>query len=367
MIDHFLGSIGYANFLIVLTILIFVHELGHFLAARWAGVKVEVFSIGFGKEIVGFNDKHGTRWRISLLPLGGYVKMLGEMASVSKEEVAQTEAEIAKEDLPKAFHRQSLWHRAVIIFAGPLANFIYGVIVLSIIAMVYGVPQERKFVPAVIGAIQPNSAAASGGLQALDQITAIDGNPIANFEEMRQAIVNSDGRQLAFTITRQGSEIQLFIRPDVIASDKDGKPIYRLGAQAQPLKYNPVGVLEAIKIGFVGTYSIIKDTLIGLAQIFGGATADLGGPVMIAKLSNDFAQLGLLSFLSFTVMLSVNLGILNLFPLPVLDGGHLVLLAIEKIIGRPLPDKVQSWIFKIGFAFLASVFVLITIKDIINF
>ncbi len=367
MFDNLLGTIGYGNFIIVLTILIFVHELGHFLAARWAGVRVEVFSIGFGKEIVGFNDKYGTRWRISLLPLGGYVKMQGEMASMSAESIKEIDEQIPASERKFSFHNQSIFKRAVIIFAGPLANFVYGFIMLVIIALSFGVPEKRTEIPPIIGAVQANSAAQAGGIMALDRIVSINGDTIKTFEDLRTHIANSNGEQLAFVIDRNGQEVQLFIRPDVIASDSNGKPVYRLGAQAQPLKYKPVAFFDAIKIGFTGTIGVITDTLYGLGHIFNGGVADLGGPVMIAKLTNDFAQLGLLSFLSFTVMLSINLGILNLFPLPVLDGGHLVLLAIEKIIGRPLPDAFQQWMFRIGIVFLGGVFVLITIKDIINF
>jgi regulator of sigma E protease len=344
-----------AAFIVVLGVLVFVHELGHYLAARWRGVHVEVFSIGFGQALTGWTDRQGTRWKVAWLPLGGYVKLHGQ------ERPEDVSPEVRASWIPgKTFHEKSVLSRAIVVAAGPVANFVLAMVLFAALFVVVGKPITQP----VVGDVMPNSAAARAGMEANDRIVDIDHQPIKTFEDIQRIVTVSPGKTLAVVVHRGDSDQQLTVQPD--SREVGGKQVGMLGIRGGKVEYQSVGLAEAIWGGVTQTWTITSDTLSGLAQMVSGqrGTDDLGGPLRIAQLSGQVAELGLASLVSFIAVLSVNLGLINLFPIPVLDGGHLLFYLAEAIRGRPLPPRAQEYGFRAGLAVLAGLFIFATWNDL---
>lgn len=344
-----------AAFVVVLGVLVFVHEFGHYLAARWRGVRVEAFSIGFGRAITSWTDSRGTVWKLAWLPLGGYVKLHGQ------ERPQDVPEEVRAQWIPgQTFHDKPVLSRAIVVAAGPIANFLLAMVLFAGLFIALGTPVTLP----VVGGVVPDSAASRAGLLANDRIVTIGGKPIATFEDLQHAIASHPAQTLAMTIQRDGSERTIEVTPD--SHEADGHQVGMLGVRGGAVEYHHVSVPVAIWSGISQTYTITAETFGGLAQMISGSrgTEDLGGPLRIAQLSGQVAQLGLASLISFIGVLSVNLGLINLFPIPVLDGGHLLFYLAEALRGRPLPQRAQEYGFRAGLAFLACLFVFATWNDL---
>ncbi|MDP6873127.1 MAG: RIP metalloprotease RseP [Alphaproteobacteria bacterium] len=467
VLDFISGAGGYVlPFLIVLTVLVFVHELGHYLVARWNNVRVEVFSIGFGPEIKGWNDRHGTRWKFCWIPFGGYVKFFGDSDGASRPD-GEALQELSEADRAVSFHHKRLGQRAAVVAAGPLANFLYAIIVLAAMYMVFGqrvTPAEvgrvveqgagqsagfqegdvvlaidgdaihrfeqfqqavflnpdrpltfqisrggleqtivatprlveradaqgiiHKFGdlglwpanPAIVGKVYEGSPAAVAGFQVGDRITAIDGNIIDNFERLQDLVAASQGRRLAVSVLRDGREMRLYVsaRRDVRERKAAGTEqaagetivterwlIGILRAQRPPVQLGPG---DAVTQAVVTCYDMLVQTMAYVGQMISGSrgTEDLGGPLRIAHASGQAAQVGVEQLIMLSILLSLNLGMINLFPIPILDGGHLLFYGFEAILRRPLTERTQEFAFRIGLALVLTLTVFATWNDLVN-
>jgi regulator of sigma E protease len=331
---------------IVLGVLVFIHELGHYLAARWCGVHVETFSIGFGSAVVSWTDRLGTVWKIAWLPLGGYVKLHGlERPEDVSEEVK------ASWQPGRTFHGKSLGRRATVIAAGPLANFVLAAVLFAALF-------------ATVGLVIAYTAASHGGLQTGDRIAAIDGTPIQRFEQIQQAVAASPGRPMRLTVTGGGVSHDLTVTPT--PSESNGHTIGVLGIRGGAVEYQRLSPGQAVPAGLAETWEITRGTMVALwgMIVHHQGADDLSGPLGIARISGQVAALGVASLLSLIAVLSTNLGLFNLFPIPVLDGGHLVFYVAEALRGRPLPVRAQEYGFRAGLALLAGLFVFATWNDL---
>ncbi len=351
-------------FLIVLSVLVFVHEWGHFWVARRCGVRVEVFSIGFGPELFGRTDRRGTRWKISAVPLGGYVKFFGDVDAASRPDDEETMSGLTEADKAVSFHHKPLGARALIVAAGPLANFLFAAVVLAGLFAFDGHP----FPPAVVGDVVADSVAEEAGLEAGDRVARIDGQAIHRFADLAMAVRASEGRELTLEIDRDGQSLTVPMAPQLIVETaQDGTPreIYRLGITVET---GPYGFGEAIVLGGKETAALIVQTVTVVGQIIVGTrgTDELGGPLRIAQISGDVAQIGIVAFVWFMAVLSINLGLINLFPIPMLDGGHLLYYAAEAIRGRPLGPKAQEYGFRIGLALVLTLMIFATWNDLVH-
>jgi regulator of sigma E protease len=353
-------------FLVVLTVLVFVHELGHYLIARRNKVRIEVFSIGFGPELFGWHDRAGTRWKFSAVPLGGYVKMFGE-ADPNASFAAQRTEEMSEAERAVSFHFKRLGQRAAIVVGGPAANFIFAIVVLAVLFMTWGQP----FTPAEVGQVQPNSAADRGGIQVGDVIVGIDGRTIERFEDVQQLVRMAPNRKMAVTVRRGGKEVTLGVTPALTElTDRFGNRhrIGLLGIGHSGIEYVRRDPLSAVVRSFGETWNLSAATFEAMWQIIIGARAsdELGGPLRIAQMSGEVAQSGVVPLLWFMAVLSVNLGLINLFPVPVLDGGHLLFYAAEAIRGKPLGPRAQEYGFRIGLALVLTLMVFATWNDLVH-
>jgi regulator of sigma E protease len=344
-----------AAFVVVLGVLVFVHELGHYLAARWRGVRVETFSIGFGQAITSWTDRSGTVWKLAWLPLGGYVKLHGQERP---QDVAE---DVRAKWIPgQTFHDKTVLSRAIVVAAGPIANFALAMVLFAALFIAIGEPVALP----VVGAVLPDSAAARAGLMVNDRIVSIAGDSIGTFEDLQHSVTMHPGETLKMNIRRDGADQQLDVTTE--SRDSGGRKVGLLGIRGGAVEYRHVSVPAALLGGVTQTWTITKETFTGLAQMISGTrgTEELGGPLRIAQLSGQVAQLGVASLVSFIAVLSVNLGLINLFPVPVLDGGHLVFYLAEALRGRPLPQRAQEYGFRAGLAFLACLFVFATWNDL---
>ena len=445
-------------FLVLLTPLVFVHELGHFLVARWNGVRVDVFSVGFGPELFGWNDKTGTRWKVCAVPLGGYIKMFGEHALEGAEN-GQEPREMTEEEKKVSFDGKRLSQRAWIVFAGPAANYIFATVVMVASFMFLG----QRFTPPEVGTVAENSAAAEAGLRPGDVIVGIDGARTARFEDVAPKVAMRPGETLIFEIDRDGSLMTLPVTTDVIEAKMIDKTIQKVGdlgirypmpalikaviadgaaeaagflagdlvveidgaaiehfedlqkiVAASPEKTLSMAVIRdgrsitliatprmkqdelrdgsirdigllgvqvdavtrVVRLGPVAAtaaavkwaYDLTAGSLVGIGQIVTGRrdSNQMGGPIMIAQISSEAAKLGLVWFIEFMAMISVSLGLINLFPVPVLDGGHLMLYGIEVVRGRPLGERAQEYSFRIGLALVLSLMIFVTVNDLLH-
>ena len=343
-----------AAFAAVLGVLVFVHELGHYLAARWCRVHVEVFSIGFGRALTSWQDRHGTRWKLAWLPLGGYVKLHGQ------ERPEDVPPEVRASWLPgRTFHDKSVGARAIIVGAGPLANFLLAMVLFAAVFATAGKPITRPIVSEVL----PDSAAARAGLLIGDHVESIAGETIHDFADIQRIIAAHPDETLALVIERDGATRRVSVHTDV--KQGHGRRIGQLGIGGV-IDYQHYSLGAALIGGVEQTWEVTADTVHGVAQMITGrrGTEDLGGPLRIAQLSGQVAELGIASLVSFGALLSVNLGLINLFPIPVLDGGHLVFYLAEAVRGRPIPPRAQEYSFRAGVAVLATLFIFATWNDL---
>jgi regulator of sigma E protease len=365
------GFIGYIiPFLFVLTIVVFFHELGHFLVARWCGVRVLTFSVGFGPEIVGFNDKHGTRWKISAIPLGGYVKFFGDENAASVPDISAV-AGMSETERRDSFHYKSVAARSAIVAAGPIANFILAVVIFAGIFMFYG----KQTTSARVDTIQPGSAAEVAGFQPGDLVLAIDGRAVGTFADMQRVVSTSAGEALTISIDRNGQKLTLKATPALREVKDSFGNVHRIGILGisrsmapDDLKLEPVAPLSAIVMGVGETWFVVERTLSYIGGVVVGREAadQLGGPIRIAQVSGQVATAGLIALIHLAAVLSVSIGLLNLFPIPLLDGGHLMFYLIEAIRGRPLSERAQELGFRIGLAIVLMLMIFATFNDIVH-
>lgn len=347
-------------FVVGLSILVFIHELGHYLAARSVGVAVEAFSIGFGPEIFGWNDRVGTRWKVSLIPLGGYVKMYAMTGEIEPEEVP---AKRRKE----AFCFKSVPARMWVVFAGPLFNFIFAIVALAGLFYVSG----EKIPQPVVGDVAVSSPAESAGLQSGDRVLTINGKAIETWNDLAATVRGSEGSALMLTLQRGDETRDVVVTPErreVTSMLGEVSVHYMVGiGQGNVFESRPVGLADAAYLGVVRTWEITAMIAKAVWRMLTlQMNADVGGPLTIAKVAGDSASQGWDAFIMFLVFISVNLGLLNLFPIPVLDGGHLVYFAVEAIKGKPLGEKAQEIGYRVGFGMILLLMGFAFYKDIVR-
>jgi regulator of sigma E protease len=365
------GVVAYVvPFLFVLSLVVFFHEFGHFLIARLCGVRILVFSIGFGPELVGFNDRYGTRWKISVIPLGGYVKFFGDDNAGSAPDGAGLAAMDASER-SQSFFFQPVAKRAAIVVAGPMANFLLAIFIFAAIFMLYG----KQTMSARVDAVQPDSAAAAAGFQPGDLVVAIDGQAVENFAEMQRVVGDSAGETLAITVDRAGTQKVLKATPALKEVKDNFGNVHRTGILGisrsmapEDLKSEPVAPPQAVWMGVQETWFVVDRTLTYLGGVIvGREKADqLGGPIRIAQISGQVATFGFVALIHLAGVLSVSIGLLNLFPIPLLDGGHLLFYLIEGMRGRPLSERAQEVGFRIGLAIVVMLMIFATFNDIVH-
>ena len=352
-------------FLVVLTVLVFVHELGHYWVARRNGVRVEVFSIGFGPELFGWTDRAGTRWKFSAVPLGGYVKMFGDADAASTpgaELPAMTEEEKAV-----SFHHKRLGQRSAIVVAGPLANFLFAIVVFAVLFATIG----QNFTPPEVTGIVSGGAAERGGIQPGDRIVQINGESIERFEDIQRIVQLGLEEPLAMVVQRAGREVALTLRPTVIQeTDRFGNTIRvaRLGIRGGGMEFVRHDPITAVWRAIGETWSQSVGTLRAVGQMIVGSrtTEELGGPLRIAQMSGEVAQGGVGSLIVFMAVLSINLGLINLLPVPMLDGGHLMFYAAEALRGRPVGPRAMEYGFRVGLVLVFSLMIFATWNDLVH-
>ena len=360
------APMGLPTFLFYITVVVFVHELGHFLMARYFGAKVDAFSVGFGKEIVGFTDKRGTRWKLSWLPIGGYVKFAGDADAASTPDRNAVQASAAERSEMMAF--KPVGQRAAVAAAGPIANFILAIILFTGIFMYAG----HTTIAPVIGQVNKASPAEMAGIRSGDTVTRIDGRAINSFDQLPEIIGMSAGRTLSIELTRAGQPVTVSVTPQVVRQKNflgDEMETAVIGVRQSPnapvitQHYNP---LQAAGAACRRTWDVIRLSLQGIGQlIVGRASLDqLQGPVGIAQITKKVADFGILPLLNLVAVLSVSIGLINLFPIPLLDGGHLLYYACEAVLGRPLGERVQDVGFRLGLVLVLGLMLLATWNDI---
>ena len=342
--------------------LVFFHELGHYLVARWFGIPAETFSIGFGRELVGWTDKQGTRWKVAWLPLGGYVKFVGDMGPASNP--ADLE-HIAPELRDRAFQTRPVWQRFLVVLAGPMANFLLAIMIFAALLAIVGMPST----PSVIETVQPGSPAERAGLKAGDRIDSVAGEDVSTFEELQRAVVMRPNESVLITVDRGGKE--LLIRATLgLRTERDrfgnSYRIGMLGVLQTHQVVQPVPPAQIIPAATKYTFAITRSMIEGLGQIVSGrrGTEDVGGPIKIAQIAGQQASLGALPFVQLLALFSINLGFINLLPVPMLDGGHLFFYAIEAVRRRPLSARALEWAFRGGLAVILALVVFTTINDL---
>lgn len=371
---HLIGSIhGLAHWIIftgpiyvaALSILVFVHEFGHFWVARRCGVRIEAFSIGFGRELFGWTDRHGTRWRVAWLPVGGFVKMYGDADAASQPDVAASAA-MDEESRRVAFTHKALWQKTLIVAAGPAANFLFAIIVLAVLFATIG----QAFTPPTIGSVKAGSAAERAGLLAGDTVNSVDGVVIRRFEELRQTVILDSGEPLNLVITRNGQPMTLVATPQVV-EEKDllgnETKVGQLGIlPSGELVMRHEDPLTAVWQAGRETWSITTSSLATIGQMIVGrrSTDDLSGPIGIGQVIGEVSHEGVIPLIHLLALLSISLGLINLFPIPVLDGGHLLFYAIEAVSRRPVSERALAFGFRVGFAVIVSFFVFVMWHDL---
>jgi regulator of sigma E protease len=351
-------------FLAALGPLIIIHELGHYWVARLFGVGAETFSIGFGREIAGWTDKRGTRWKVGWLPLGGYVKFIGDADEVSMPGDVE---EVAPEDRKRSFHLRPVGQRFLIVLAGPVANFLLAIVIFAAFFATFGAPRSN-----IIGAVQPQSAAAAAGRAPGDRILSMGGRKTPTFDDIYSYVLLRPGQQVQMTLERRGTRLERSVTLGVdTLTDEYGQKFRRglLGIYPTPGVLERVSVAEAVPMGAQYTAKLTRWSLDGLWQIITGARSvkEIGGPLKIAQIAGQRANLGLLEFIQLVALISINLGFINLLPVPMLDGGHLALYTIEAVRRRPVSLQAQEWAFRGGLAILLALLLFTTLNDLGSF
>lgn len=351
-----------ASFVAMIAVLVVVHEGGHYLAGRLFGTKIEAFGVGFGRELFGWTDKRGVRWRVNAVPLGGYVKFVGDMNEVSQVDPAIMA--LPERERRGLFAFLPLWQRAIIVAAGPMINFLFAILILAGFNLTMGHPAS----PPLVDKVLPGSAAERAGVMAGDRIIAVNGSSVDRFEDIVSDVITGVGQPVTLTIVRAGTERNLLVCPAmVITRDRFGQESRhpQLGIQRPAAVVRAVGPVDAVRWAVIDTGSMVATIGRTLRQVIMGerALAEMGGPVKTAQIAGQQASMGLVSAIAFMAFFSINLGFINLLPIPMLDGGHLLLYGIEAVRRRPLAEQVQQWAFMSGFAALMSLMAVLTWHD----
>lgn len=371
--DMVMNAVGFLTgymvpFILVLSLLVFVHEMGHYLVGRWCGIRSTAFSVGFGPELIGFTDKRGTRWKLSAIPLGGYVKFFGD-DDVSSKPDSDGLTGLTLEERAQTLQGAKLWKRAATVAAGPIANFLLAILIFAVLFTIYG----RMISDPVVSEVRPDSAAQAAGILPGDRLVAIDGEKVTTFEDVRRYVSIRPGTQIAVTVERGGQELSLPMTPArTETTDQFGNKIELgiIGIVTDQTRGNfrhiTYGPGEAVWEGVRETGHVITGTFNYIGNLITGRmNADqLGGPVRVAQASGQMATLGVAAVIQLAAVLSVSIGLLNLMPVPILDGGHLVFYAIEAVRGRPLGSGAQEVAFRIGMVMILSLMVFATWNDI---
>ena len=356
-------------FIALIVVVVFIHEYGHYYFAKRYGVGVTDFSIGFGKEMFGWNDKSGTRWKVCVVPLGGYVKFFGDRNVYSQADNDKIIKEYSKEDQEKLFVLKPLYQRALIVFGGPLANFLLAILIFFSVYTFAG----KDFTPAVINEVQKDSPAMMAGLKDNDIVVSIDGIKVKSIMEVSKYIMMSTDEFINFTVNRYDQDITFKVKPNIVdGEDNLGNKInkrmvgIKLGAYNNKVNHVKLGPVKALFYAVNEVYYVSTSSLkyIGSMIVGNGDTSQLGGPIRIAKISGQVAEFGILPFISLMAYISISLGLINLFPIPMLDGGHLMFYGIEKVLGRPLSQKTQESFFRIGMFLLLLLMFFTTFNDL---
>ena len=356
-------------FITLILVVVFIHEYGHYYFAKKYGVGVTDFSIGFGKEIFGWNDKSGTRWKICWIPLGGYVKFFGDRNVFSQADQEKIINKYSSEDQKKLFVLKPLYQRAIIVAAGPFANFLLAIVIFLSIYMFIG----KDFTPAMINEVQNESPAQVAGLKKNDIILEIDGNKVKSILDVSKLIMMSTSEFIDFKVSRFDNELILKVKPNVVdGEDNMGNKVKKrmVGIKLSPfnneIKHVKLGPAKALYHSLSEVYFVSISSLKYLGSIIAGSgdSSQLGGPIRIAKITGQVAEFGFIPFLSIMAYISISLGLINLFPIPLLDGGHLMFYSFEKILGRPLSQKTQEGFFRIGMFLLLSLMFFATFNDL---
>jgi regulator of sigma E protease len=356
-------------FIALIVVVVFIHEYGHYYFAKRFGVGVTDFSIGFGKEMFGWNDKSGTRWKVCVIPLGGYVKFFGDRNVYSQADNEKIIKEYSQKDQDKLFVLKPLYQRAIIVFGGPLANFLLAILIFFSVYTFAG----KDFTPAVINEVQKDSPAMVAGLKDNDIIVSIDGNKVKSIMEVSKFIMMSTDEFINFTVNRYDQDLTFKVKPNLVESEDNlGNKVtkrmvgIKLGAYNNEVNHVKLGPAKALFYAVNEVYYVSTSSLkyIGSMLTGNGDSSQLGGPIRIAKISGQVAEFGVLPFISLMAYISISLGLINLFPIPMLDGGHLMFYGIEKVLGRPLSQKTQEGFFRIGMFLLLSLMFFTTFNDL---
>jgi len=352
------------GFALLLGPLVVVHELGHYLVGRWCGVKADAFSVGFGKELVGFTDRRGTRWKLSAIPLGGYVQFAGDMDPTSRPDDARF-AHLSPAEKRHIFNAQPLWRRAAIVAAGPLTNLIFAVVIFAAFNLAFG----KLVAPPVVDSFTQNSPAAAAGLLKGDRVVAVDGEAIDSFDDLRQRVWPWPGGTFDLMVERGGQRITIPVHAQTkVLKDRFGNEsrVGLIGIMAPRARLAAVGPVEAVTLAGRQTWGVMRMLVVGVQQIVTGqrSVAELGGPIKTAKYSGEQLSLGWLEFVSFAAFISINLAFINLLPIPALDGGHLAFYAAEAVRRRPLDARSQDWAYRTGLAFVVALMLFVTLNDL---
>lgn len=357
-------------FLFVLTIVVFIHELGHYWVGRLCGIGAKVFSVGFGPELIGINDKNGTRWRLSAIPLGGYVKFVGDMNAASTTSADYNPDEgLSEDELSEAFHKKGVARRAATVAAGPIANFILSILIFASIFAIYG----RFVADPIVAEVQENGAAAEAGILPEDVFISLDGVEVSEFSDVQRYVSPRAEQPIEMVLGRDGQEIALTVTPDRLeVEDRFGNKIEQgvigviSNAEVGNRRVQEYGIGESVWLGVKEVGFVISRTADYLGGVVTGREkADqIGGPIRVAQVSGQVATLGFVALLNLAAILSVSIGLLNLLPIPVLDGGHLLFYLFEAVRGKPLSANAQDFGYKIGFALILSLMVFATWNDI---
>jgi regulator of sigma E protease len=352
------------GFLFIITVVVFFHELGHFLVARMFGTAVETFSLGFGREVIGWTDKKGTRWKLSWIPVGGYVKFLGDADASSKPDAEAVE-QLSPEQRARTLQAKPLWQRTLIVAAGPFANFLLAIAIFTGLIL----STDYAIAPPTIAAVQKGSPAETAGFKPGDVIQSLDGKPVSEFDSFRAEIVQGTSKRFQVVVLRAGQPVTLQATPRIEklrGIDGETHSVGRLGLT--PV-IGPVSFPRAVKLATVQTWEIVSQTVAYIGKLITGRgeASQLRGPAGIADLAGRAAEQGILLLLTITAAISVSIGLLNLFPIPVLDGGHLLYYAVEAVLGRPLGERAQEVGFRLGLALVLALMLLATFNDLVRF